>query len=549
VFDVVAATSAAIIAFGQSVIHLGSRSGWHWKELVVLVVYAMALVALIVRRRTAYTQRIPWLVGGFSAASALAFAVTFWSLSTLWFVAATTGGSMVFIAAVLRRKPLSEPVTLRDIVRAGALAGLMLSTAIATEWLVRLDPGILGERFHDALRGDSRDYIVGHPYIGHRYRPGSTLQLSHRDFDVVQHNDALGFRNAWPWPERADIIVLGDSVVTGYGVADDDAWPVVLARSLSGARVVNLAQGGAAPQQSRRIYETFGVRLEPKLVLVGVHVQDDFWDADMFDRWLRSGVGGNYVVWRDFAGRPDRPSVPAWVGMHAYEVVNRFRLYKLIDAVRMQRQPPSEIPIMLRLPDGSRVQLLQRDFAVKSAAAVSGTRSFQLVLEALRGIHALAARDGSRVLVVFEPGKEEVYLPLGDESTPDPTRALREALARLGIDYLDLGPPFRRRAAAGERLFFPIDRHPNAAGYAAIANLVRDRIERDSMLTSTRQLVTRLAARRGPTAPDENLPPLDALRAGAAAEPSPAAARRLRRGRATREGEAGAAGSRNRFAR
>jgi hypothetical protein len=195
------------------------------------------------------------------------------------------------------------------------------------------------------------------------------------------------------------------------------------------------------------------------------------------------------------------------------------------------------------------VQLLQRDFAVKSAAAVSGTRAFQLVLEALRGIHALAARDGSRVLVVFEPGKEEVYLPLGDESTPDPTRALREALARLGIDYLDLGPPFRRRAAAGERLFFPIDRHPNAAGYSAIANLVRDRIQRDSMLTSTGQLVTRLAARRGPTAPDENLPPLDALRAGAAAEPSPAAARRLRRGRATREGEAGAAGSRNRFAR
>ena len=40
---------------------------------------------------------------------------------------------------------------------------------------------------------------------------------------------------------------------------------------------------------------------------------------------------------------------------------------------------------------------------------------------------------------------------------PDPGRPLREALLRSGIDYLELGPIFRDRAAAGDRLFFEVE--------------------------------------------------------------------------------------------
>jgi hypothetical protein len=35
-----------------------------------------------------------------------------------------------------------------------------------------------------------------------------------------------------------------------------------------------------------------------------------------------------------------------------------------------------------------------------------------------------------------------------------------------------LGPAFRERAAAGETLFFEVDGHPNARGYAVIAEAV-----------------------------------------------------------------------------
>jgi hypothetical protein len=54
----------------------------------------------------------------------------------------------------------------------------------------------------------------------------------------------------------------------------------------------------------------------------------------------------------------------------------------------------------------------------------------------------------------------------------DPARPLRVKLEEFGIPYLDLLPAFRSRAAKGEVLFFETDGHPNARGYALIAQRV-----------------------------------------------------------------------------
>src|SRR5262249_52967534 len=126
---------------------------------------------------------------------------------------------------------------------------------------------------------------------------------SDRDFSAVRHVDSNGFGNAWPWPERAEIVTLGDSLTFGWGVSDSETWPAILSRALPENRVLNLGISGAGPQQYLRIYETFGIKLHPKVVLVGMFVRNDFRDAELFDRWLKSGAGGNYIVWREL-GRP-----------------------------------------------------------------------------------------------------------------------------------------------------------------------------------------------------------------------------------------------------
>ena len=76
------------------------------------------------------------------------------------------------------------------------------------------------------------------------------------------------------------------------------------------------------------------------------------------------------------------------------------------------------------------------------------------------------------MLIVFQPSKEEVYLPLLGEPAADLSYPLREKLAESRVEYLNLTPVFRDRAAMGEKLFFEADGHPNAAGYELIGNTV-----------------------------------------------------------------------------
>ena len=79
-------------------------------------------------------------------------------------------------------------------------------------------------------------------------------------------------------------------------------------KALPHNRLINLGLIGAGPQQYLRVYETFGTRLHPKVLLVGFFVRNDFSDADTFDGWLKSGAGGNYMVCRD-SGRPRSTSL------------------------------------------------------------------------------------------------------------------------------------------------------------------------------------------------------------------------------------------------
>ena len=192
-----------------------------------------------------------------------------------------------------------------------------------------------------------------------------------------------------------------------------------------------------------------------------------------------SGAGGNYMVWRDF-GRPTKETASEvrW-NIESLQRHTRLRLHESY-AYHWLRHLRRNVRARLfsetktfQYSDGSRLELLPVDFAEKTAGAQSERREFRLALDALRRLHSIAASNGTKTLVLLQPGKEEVYLPLLGEAVPDPALALRRELENSGIDYLDLTPNFRERARAGEKLFHEVDGHPNARGYALIAEGVR----------------------------------------------------------------------------
>jgi hypothetical protein len=206
----------------------------------------------------------------------------------------------------------------------------------------------------------------------------------------------------------------------------------------------------------------------------------------MFDRWLSGGAEGNYMIWRDF-GQPMRVHFSLRDPMGSLNglahtilapVVRHSRLYHLLDALRGNAHDVSGGTKTISFSDGSRVQLFSGQFAAMRAASRARSPEFPLVLDALERIQALASAQGTHVLLVLQPGKEETYLPDVVASTGDTTTDLRAALDRAGIEYLDLGPAFRHHAAAGERLFHEVDGHPNRAGYALTAHVIAEHVQK-----------------------------------------------------------------------
>jgi lysophospholipase L1-like esterase len=361
------------------------------------------------------------------------------------------------------------------------IAGSIFLAMALMEGILRLVPGLLSVELQQLIQADPANLGITHPYIGHLHKPNNTFITGGKDFRAAIHTDGYGFRNAWPWPERVEIVAVGDSLTFGHGVEDDQAWPALLAKKLPQGRLINLGLSGGGPQQYLRVYETFGTRLHPKLLLVGFFVRNDFWDADMFDRWLKSGAGGNYLVWRDL-GRPKNVSLSLqqpigklirslqWRGQL---IARKSHLYNLLlyTLGHLKTWVPSETRIF-QTPDGSRLELAPGDLVRSIKEARPEHRVFHIAVEALQRLHFIARANGTNVLIVLQPSKEEVYLPLLGEPAPDPGDPLRAVLGELGIPYLDLLQDFRLRADNGEVLFFEVDGHPNARGYGLIAELV-----------------------------------------------------------------------------
>jgi lysophospholipase L1-like esterase len=362
---------------------------------------------------------------------------------------------------------------LKAVVATVALLGAsgLLALAVA-EASLRVFPQLMPEEAQLRLHWrEVQPELVSraHPYLGFIYPPHHEGRFERQDgkFAFTYATDEHGFRNPSPWPERAEIVVLGDSMAFGYGVDDEDAWTALLAERLPGIRIVNLGLIGAAPQQYLRAYEMFGQALRPDLVLMCLFPGNDLADAGQFQEWVQAGSPGSYDDWRWDGGQDSEQSIQ-----------DQIRQSHLVAFLRYARQSLRSRfkGKTIDFPDGTQLQLAPAVYARNEELALPGHHNFRLVLNAVERTQALAEETGSRFLVLLMPTKEEVYLPLVDDESPPATAPFAAQFEEDGRPYLDLTSYFQARARQGERLFFEIDGHPNAAGYRLIAEVVLDHL-------------------------------------------------------------------------
>ena len=350
---------------------------------------------------------------------------------------------------------------------------VLCAVAAAGETLLRSHEGLLPEEA--ALRLFWREIedrgglkAVPHDDVAYLMPASVEDEIRAGGLAFTYRTDPHGFRNSSPWPPRADVVILGDSLAFGFGVDDHQSWVSRLGEQLPELEIVNLGILAAAPQQYLLAYETFGARLSPELIVVALYPPNALGAVHVFDDWIAAGKPERLDLWRAQRARSGRLAEIKRALMGSYLITGLYFGAKEIGSTVRGRT--------IRFEDGGRVRMAPAEIGM-APLAHAGHPRFDRVVEILLELRAAAAADGAELLVTLFPSKWEALEPLLEQPVPDLTEPFARRFDELGVPYLDLTGVLRERAARGERLFLEVDIHPNPEGYRLIAQVMADHLK------------------------------------------------------------------------
>lgn len=315
-------------------------------------------------------------------------------------------------------------------------------------------------------------------------------------FGVVScdyRTDARGFRNRSA-EDRVDIVVLGDSFAEGSKVSDEHPWPVRLAERTR-RTVYNLGMSGYAPEQYLASLERYGLSLSPSLVICMLYEGNDFRPSA-----FHGGIGRrswsrrlkSYVKQSPLRRAVDRLFID-WFG-----------------AIGSQRTPAgldilSWLP--LAVPEGDAARFYA--FAPKQLVAgfvdaetIRESEEWAHTANTLAAIRRACDQAGAGCMVVYAPTKAHVVLPLARDRLDagrlrafaalrakrlppadvfadrlfDRLGAMQRVVARWcasqDVAFVGLTEALRKRAAAGDQVYYTYDQHWTPIGHEVVAEVV-----------------------------------------------------------------------------
>jgi lysophospholipase L1-like esterase len=467
------------LAIAVMIVATQDISPWNLKDSLGLSLSLITLCAFGLLRQYSYHEKSVWLHISLLFLIFVGMVLFFRRWTILWVV----GSSILLILSLgMRTKRISEPISFLDLLPMVIVLASALFTFTLLEITLRVAPGLLteGARLRVHWWEDSQRWYILHPYIGHLHLPAAlaSSKTARPGLEQRAEHDPWGFRNHWPWPQQADILAVGDSFTYGQMVDDEQAWTTILAQRFPHSQVMNLGLIGGAPQQYLRIYETFGVNLAPKVLLVGIFLENDLWGAGEFGRWWKAGAKQAFP---EFGSKGPTSGIRDWFirkmkGLYFSALLQDFR-----ESYREGRLLSGRT---MKLSTGGQIQLVPSLLTYMATFAQYGRPEFMLILETIEQINALAQKNHTECLILFFPSKEEVYLPLLGEKAADLSEPFIPELKRRGIPYLNLGPFFHQQATAGKQLFFEVDGHPNILGYTLIAETIFEHLKENSRINS-----------------------------------------------------------------
>lgn len=288
------------------------------------------------------------------------------------------------------------------------------------------------------------------------------------DFTFTRRSDARGFPNASPWPNHADIVFLGDSLLLGEGVGVENSFVARIDAMLADETVLNLGNGGAGAERQFRIYRRFGAPLQPRLVVAGLYLAADLENDRHFLDWVSDSKGMDYESFRlSYRRRMEQPSQS--------DTSRRIERHPLL--AWAQSLIESHLWGTWRMPHRvttakAEYFLERRKFEFARRPAADAAVEIEALFSSLDRLRRLVEVEGqARLAVMLIPSKEELFaaLPRDDGIL----EAVRAWLSAERIPYLDLYPILREREA-GAATYFPRDIHLSRFGNEVVAKAFVD---------------------------------------------------------------------------
>lgn len=301
---------------------------------------------------------------------------------------------------------------------------LLLTTELFLRrfWPLSLDPPVV-----PLLRGDLT--IPGdHP-------------IKTAEYSVTVHVNQAGFVDReWGPKSRPRVIVLGDSFVQAAQVGMEEGFGRVLGRRMPEMEVLSLGVPGAGTATEMEVLETYGMPLQPDVVLIGVLVANDV--LNNHPRLEKKSDKPFYTIEEGGLRRidPQTGEPPSFLALHlqiAARVERSVRSYQMTQEKIALGQG---IPIDLQLYDPNPSPVWEEAWAVTSAL-----------------LQAISARCAA------------AHIPLGIILFPDGNQASPAFRARTlsrwpTLSGRDFSAPVHRMAALSAPLAPTLDLLPTFSG-------------------------------------------------------------------------------------
>jgi len=373
--------------------------------------------------------------------------------------------------------------------------GLVLAAALLTLLVLELALRWLGPPFHSRSLDDKRLFTRFDPELGWANRPGvSGGYLGAGYIHGVRHS-AAGLRDeehevGKPAGVRR-VLVLGDSMVWGLGVENDEIFPRRLEHRLAGTEVIAMGTSGYGTDQELLWFSRDGARYRPDVVVLALYLANDLRDNISSRRYSRNKP--RFVLDADGALRLTGTPVPADRSWWRDRVINGIMdpirrhsaLHRLVEGRRHRLHERLRHRAWYRSwfgdPVGGDWTDMYREGEPPQWLARALELTGRLVAELDRRVEAGGGDLEVLLLphaVAGEPGAWDNWLDaVGLDPTrhdPDATRRrLGQSLQQQGIPVLDPAGVMR---GSDEPLYLPEDEHLNPLGHAMIADLLAKRL-------------------------------------------------------------------------